>query len=241
MFGGYRGSPIIRGLSFSLNERSILAIFGKNGSGKTTLLRTISGILKPLSGEVLIDGENIFKMDALSRSKKISYLPQFYESEVPFTVYEMVELGLYPYRNVKEDRINSVLNLFDLYKIRNKKFTEISGGQKQKVLLARSLIKDPEVFILDEPNLHLDFENTLYIFETIVNKVKRENKILIFVLHDLNIILRFCDYLLLMKEGSNSLFIEKHKIFETPELLKDFIDVDFELLNFKGRNYFFIK
>ncbi|MEN3044800.1 MAG: ABC transporter ATP-binding protein [Candidatus Hydrothermales bacterium] len=241
LFAGYGSPPIIRGLSFFLTEGSVLAVFGKNGSGKTTLLRVLSGILKPISGEVFFDGENIFKMDSFSRSKKISYLPQFYESEVPFTVYEMVELGLYPYRKVKKDMVDSVLNLFDLKKIRNKKFTELSGGQKQKVLLARSIIKDPEILILDEPNLHLDFENTFFIFDTIVSKVKKEGKILIFVLHDINIILRFSDYLLLLKEGGEFLFTEKGKIFEKTDYLKDFINVDFEFFNFEGRNYFLIK
>ncbi len=176
-------------------------------------------------------------MNPLERSKRISYLPQFYESDVPFTVYEMVELGFYPYTKVDKEKIDYFLKIFDIYKLKDKKFTELSGGQKQKVLLARSLIKDPEFILLDEPSLHLDFENTFLIFDILRNSVKSENKNLIFVIHDVNIALKFTDYFLFLKENGTALFIEKNKIFEEKDIIREFLGFNIKIFNLEGENF----
>ncbi|MEO0279908.1 MAG: ABC transporter ATP-binding protein [candidate division WOR-3 bacterium] len=241
MYAGYKDPPVLRGVSFYLKKGEILSILGKNGTGKTTLLRVLSGILKPLKGEINFDGKNIFKMDPFERAKKISYLPQFYESDVPFTVYEMVELGFYPYTKVDKEKLDYFLRIFDIYELKNKKFSELSGGQKQKVLLARSLVKDPELILLDEPSLHLDFENTFLIFDIMKNILKRENKNLIFVIHDINIAIKFSDYFLFLKENGNTLFVEKNKIFEKKEIISEYLGFNVKIFNLEGENFIFYR
>jgi len=217
-----------------------LAIVGKNGTGKTTLLRVISGILRPYKGEVLIDDENIFEMNGIQRARKISYLPQFYEADVPFTVYEMVELGFFPHNKIKKNHVEKILEFMGIKDLRNKKFNELSGGQKQKVLIARSFAQNPEVFVFDEPSLHLDFENTLFIFHTLKNEIKRSRKNLIFVLHDINLALKFCDYVLLFIEKGKTVFMDKSSVLSSSSLLSESLGVSLKSVNIGKEKRFFV-
>ncbi len=216
-----------------------MGIVGKNGIGKTTLLRVIAGILKPFEGEVILDGKNIFEMRSIERARRICFLPQFYESEVPFTVYEMVELASYPgRRRVDGKEIEKILEKFGLLHYKDKKFSELSGGEKQKVLLARCFMQNPVIFLLDEPSLHLDFENSLFIFEILKKEVKQKNKILIFVLHDLNLIFKFADKILFFKKDGETVFVDKEEIFSDKKLLRDILNIQIEPVKIKDKIVF---
>ncbi len=188
-----------------------------------------------------MEGEDIFKMNGLKRAKKISYLPQFYEADVPFTVYEMVELGFFPYERIKREEVEKILEFMGIIDLRNKKFSELSGGQKQKVLLARSFAQNPQVFLFDEPSLHLDFENTIFIFELLKREIKKNSKNLIFVLHDLNLALKFSDYVLIMTKEGKGIFLDKKEVSNLLPLIKENLNVNISAFNIEGENFFVFK
>jgi len=186
----------------------------------------------------LINNESIFEMNGIQRARKISYLPQFYEADVPFTAFEMVELGFFPHNKIKRNYVEKIFELMGIKDLKNKKFSELSGGQKQKVLIARSFAQNPEIFVFDEPSLHLDFENTLFVFHTLKEEVKKNKKIFIFVLHDINFALKFCDYVLILTKEGRGIFLDKREIFNSLNLLRENLNINIYPIDFKGKKFF---
>ena len=129
----------------------------------------------------------------------------------------------------------------DIKDLKDKKFNELSGGQKQKVLIARSFAQNPEVFVFDEPSLHLDFENTLFIFHTLKNEIKRRGKNLIFVLHDVNLALKFCDYVLIITKKGKGIFLDNKEIFNSVHLLMENLDINIYPVDLKGKKVFVVE
>lgn len=182
-------------------------LLGPNGSGKTTLLRIILGMLKPEKGEIIYDGENLLLMTQKERGRIISFIPQFYSDIKGFTVYDVVMMGRYPYKRGlifiegKEDkkRVKSVIEKVSLRSYERRNFSELSGGEKQKVVIARALAQDSKIFLLDEPTAHLDLKNQIEILE-ILKELKRE-KIILGVFHEPFLSLKYADKMILMDSG----------------------------------------
>jgi len=202
------GKKVLENVTFSLQSGDFLGIVGPNGAGKTTLLRTLTGILKVKDGNIWIEGKNIKEMSRRQLAQKVAMVPQNTFISFPYTVFEVVLMGRNPYlgrfeREKKEDleKVEECMRLTQTWELRKRKVTELSGGELQRVVIARTLAQDTPLLLLDEPTAHLDLNQELEIM-TLISGLNREgNKTVILVSHNLNLAARYCNKLLLLKEG----------------------------------------
>lgn len=204
----YRDSDVLKNVSFRAASGEVIGILGKNGCGKTTLMKCINAHLKPHSGSVMIDGSDVSKMSKKELAKKMAVVSQHVHLSFPFTVLETVMMGLYPtsewMHTPSKDEMALVLeamNATDVADFANRSITELSGGEKQRVLISRALVQDPEVFLLDEPTLHLDVNHQFNLMEMTRELAKEKNMLVIIVTHDIALAARYCDRIMLMEDG----------------------------------------
>jgi iron complex transport system ATP-binding protein len=207
-FGYSEETAVLDSLSLQIAPARITAILGPNGAGKSTLLNTILGYLKPQTGEVLLDGENISRYSKRQLSQIIGLVPQAEHFPFNFTVFEYILLGRTPYMGIfnmpGEVDYQAAAEIVDLLKIsqlKDRPVEELSGGEQQLVLLARALAQEPKILLLDEPTTHLDLGNTV----TILNALKalaKENVTVVFTTHDPQAAVYCADQLVLMKKGN---------------------------------------
>ncbi|MFS0576597.1 ATP-binding cassette domain-containing protein [Sporosarcina sp. 179-K 3D1 HS] len=208
--GGYGKKPIIHDLQFEIQKGEFFALLGPNGSGKTTLFKLITGQLPIVSGSIAIDGKPMEKMSKLEKARKVAVLSQESKVTFDFTVEEIVSLGRYPHQTgfIKsisaKDRkvIDHVMNVTRIEQFRNSQFRTLSGGEKQRVLLAKALAQEPEILLLDEPTNHLDIKHTFQILN-MLKEWQRTKQLTIFaILHDLNVASLYADRVALLHKGS---------------------------------------
>ncbi|MDI6866786.1 ABC transporter ATP-binding protein [Methanoculleus sp.] len=201
----YRSAPVIQDIAFDLWPHQVLAILGPNGVGKTTLLKCMNAILRPKTGSVLIEGSEILKADRMAIARKVGYVPQRCEAG-RMTVFDAVLLGRRPHIgwDVTEHDLRIVeaaLRMFNLENLALRYIDEMSGGELQKVSIARALVQEPRLLLLDEPTSSLDLKNQIEILG-IVRRVTREHNVAaVMTMHDLNMALRYADRYLLLKDG----------------------------------------
>ena len=175
----YEGEEIFSDISFSIDKGDVLCILGPNGTGKTTLIKCLNGLHDIDSGEILINGRNIKRLSFREISTHIGYIPQSHVPSFPFKVLDVVVMGRSPYLNLtdspKKEDIEIALNALKtlgIEHIMDKEYTNLSGGERQLVFLARILCQQPDILILDEPTSHLDFGNQIKLLEIIDNLSK---------------------------------------------------------------------
>ena len=204
---GYKGSRmILKDISTSVCSGNVLGVLGPNGTGKTTFIKCINRILEPSTGEILLGGVNIRNMKHRDIARKIAYVPQYGYSFFPINVIDTVMLGRAPYavqHYTEEDEkvVFRILQQMQLEKFAFRNIMAMSGGERQRVLIARALAQDPKVIILDEPTSSLDPYNQLFILQTIQALAKNDNLIVVVIIHDLNLAAMYCDRLLMLKDG----------------------------------------
>ena len=202
----YKGSPeVLKDVSFDIEPGKFLAILGNNGVGKSTLLKCLNHILKPDSGEVLLEGENLLKMSTREVAKQVAFVSQSVP-DTQLTVHDVVMLGRRPYMKwgfTEEDHhiVHDAMHRLDVEDMRGRFLNQLSGGEKQKVMLARALAQQPKALLLDEPTSALDIQNQYGVLKLVRDICHKDNMIAVVVIHDLNLALRFCDRFLLMKDG----------------------------------------
>ena len=175
----YEDELIFSNISFSIEKGDVLCILGPNGTGKTTMIKCLNGLYDIDDGEIFINGKNIKTSSFSEISKHIGYIPQSHVPSFPFKVLDVVLMGRAPYLNLtdspkKEDveiAINALKTL-DIEYLKDKEYTNLSGGERQLVFLARILCQQPDILILDEPTSHLDFGNQIKLLEIIDNLSK---------------------------------------------------------------------
>ena len=202
---GYNGSMILDGLNLVIEDSEVLGLVGPNGSGKTTLIKCIDMILKP-KGSILIDGRDIDTVSRTDLAKRLGYVPQSSSTPLATTVFDTVLMGRRPHISWRVsdsdlDKVADILGLLHLEYLAMRDFSQLSGGQKQKVLIARALAQEPEVLLLDEPTSSLDMKHQLEVMETISSLVKEKKISAVMALHDLNLASMFVDKLAILKGG----------------------------------------
>ena len=202
----YKGGPqVLQDVSFTLEPGQFLAILGNNGAGESTLLKCFNHILKPDAGAVLLDGENLLSMSAREVAKRVAFVSQSVPS-TQMTVHDVVMLGRRPYMKwgfTEEDHaiVHDAMHRLDVEDMRGRFLNQLSGGEKQKVMLARALAQQPKVLLLDEPTSALDIQNQYQVLKLVRSICHKDQITAIVVIHDLNLALRFCDRFLLLKGG----------------------------------------
>lgn len=195
---------ILKDISFEIPKGSFVGIIGPNGSGKSTILKNIYRLYKPDSGQILLDNKNLLNMKDKDCAKEIAVLAQESNSQFDFTVEQIVKMGRYPYKSVFEDyskkdldMVTDMLKRVGLEDYVGRSFSKLSGGEKQRTLIARALVQDTEFLILDEPTNHLDIGYQIQLMDL----VKSLNITTLSAIHDMNMASMYCDYLIVMKDG----------------------------------------
>ncbi|MGO4818905.1 ABC transporter ATP-binding protein [Flavobacterium sp. W22_SRS_FP1] len=228
---------ISSGINLTLEKGKLISLIGANGIGKSTLLRTLTGIQKTLAGTVLLDGQNIHKMDSLSLAQNLSVVLTEKLPPSNLTVFELIALGRQPYTNwlgklteLDITKINEAMELTQISNLATKKHYEISDGQLQKVLVARALAQDTPLIILDEPTTHLDLLHKVALFKLLKKLTQETQKCILFSTHDIDMAIQLSDEMIIMtpeavvqdepcnfisKGSFNTLFKDEHIVFDS--------------------------
>ncbi|SOC11423.1 iron complex transport system ATP-binding protein [Ureibacillus xyleni] len=213
LVGGYTNSPILTDVNLEIHRGEFFALLGPNGSGKTTLFKMITGQLPIQSGNILLSGKEISSYSKLEKAKKVAVLTQEIQVSFDYTVEEIISLGRYPHQKgmlkslSKEDHyiIEEVMDITKISNFRKTQFRKLSGGEKQRVLLAKALAQEPELLLLDEPTNHLDIKHTFQLLDLLKERQLSKGLTIFSILHDLNVASLYADRFALLHNGT---FIE---------------------------------
>lgn len=199
---------ILKDINLTIKKGYFYSIIGPNGSGKTTLLRNIAKSLEPKPKTVFVDNVDITRLSRRDMAKRLSVVPQNTNIEFEFTVMDIVLMGRSPYigRFLAEGRkdleiAERAMKSTNTWHLKDKPITQISGGERQRVIVARALAQDTDIMLLDEPVSQLDIHHQIELMETIQGLIKDRKITVISVMHDLNLAAQYSDYIILMNEG----------------------------------------
>ena len=229
--------PVLNGASLELKAGEIGILLGKNGSGKTTLFKNILGIHKPGGGSIQFDGENLLKMSRKERARRIAYVPQ----DIQFgalTVFDSILLGRVSYFGVKSadadyKAVEKILMDMHLEEYAFRNVDELSGGERQKIAIARAMAQEPRLMVFDEPTGNLDIANEQLIMEEAKKLAKEKNIGILSSLHDLNQALSFGDKFFFLKNGVVKYAGGREIVRE--DVIRDIFDIDVCIHNIDGR------
>ena len=231
------GSPILQGVDIDLAPGSFLAILGVNGCGKSTLLSCLTGAAKPASGRVLLDGVPLGQVHRLDRARKVAFVAQHSHAN-RLTVYDAVLLGRRPHMKggpSKEDRriVENALERLDLAKCALRYTDELSGGEYQKMVLARAFVQRADTLLLDEPTNNLDPANQQEVMREVRDEVDGRGIAAAAVLHDINLALRYCDRFLFLADGRVDAVGDQGIV--TPEQIERIYGMKSDVIEHRGR------
>lgn len=230
----YRSNEVLKDIEFHLKRNEILSILGPNGVGKTTLLKCMNAILKPKRGTILIEEENILKLEQIEIARRLGYVPQRCDSG-RLTAFDAILLGRMPHMkwNLSTEDVmlvEATIKKLHLEELALRYIDELSGGEVQKVGIARAIAQNPKLLLLDEPTSSLDLKNQLEILNIIRDFVKKENISAIMTMHDLNLALRYSDKFLFLKNGT--IFASGSVEDITPEIIEEVYGVPVTIQNY---------
>lgn len=217
---GYNNNFVVNNISLNVSKGEKLSIIGPNGCGKSTLLKSIVGLLK-YTGKINIDNIDLKKIKRIDVAKKMAFMNQTSSVYFSYTVFETVMLGRYSkqlsFANSSKkdiDFVNRCIDAVNISHLCNRPITELSGGELQRVFLAKAFAQDPEILLLDEPTNHLDLKHQIQLIDYLKSWASNKDKIIISVFHDINLALSFADNILLMKDGKVSSYGTKKYILK---------------------------
>lgn len=232
---------LLKSIDFDANEGNVLGIIGPNGAGKSTLLKHISAILPISQNQICLENEDFSKLKPRELAKFVAYLAQFSASP-RMSVLETLELGRRAYSGMilsKEDKtkLAQMIEQFHLETLLSQDIGTLSGGERQKVHIASSLLQEPKILLLDEPISHLDPKNQQEMLSAIHEATYKKGLITLVVLHDLQHAIHYCDNLLMLKNGEIKYHIPTSHLQE--EMLKELFDVDAKLYYASGHVFIY--
>ncbi|WP_122640524.1 ABC transporter ATP-binding protein [Romboutsia sp. Marseille-P6047] len=232
LYSGYNDVDVIKDITIDVNKGESVFIIGPNGCGKSTFLKSIANIIE-YRGSIQIENKEISSFKRKDLAKKVGLMSQISEIYFPYTIYDTVSLGRYPYTKGMFDKLSKddhkiimdSIEKVGLTEYKDKMITELSGGQLQRVFLAKLLAQNPDIILLDEPTNHLDFKYQIELLEYVKKWSMSNNKIVIGVLHDLNLVHNFADSVILLNQGR---VISSGKPVEVlnNDIIKDVYDID---------------
>jgi iron complex transport system ATP-binding protein len=226
-FSYEKKKAFISDLSFSIDNGEFIGLLGANGSGKSTILKLAGGILRPAEGRVNLWGKELHSYRNRDRAKLLSYLPQFLDMNIPFTVREFVSMGLYPYDTMPELTVDDAIEMVGLTGYRESLITHLSGGERRRVYIAMTLLQGAGLVLLDEPLANLDIKYQIELLKLLKELREKRGMTVVMALHDINIALQF-DKIILVKDGK-VLGTGRPDVVLTKDLLKEAFDVDVEI------------
>ncbi|RKY70288.1 MAG: iron ABC transporter ATP-binding protein [Candidatus Latescibacterota bacterium] len=202
----YHENQVLFSVSGLIEPGCLTCVMGENGSGKSTLLKCLSGIFKPGRGDVMLGGSSLHNLGLKERARRIAYTPQYIKTDNAEVVYDFILLGRKPWFSWKEGdadkaAVFDVLEKLSISNLAFRRMGELSGGERQKVILARTFVQGTGVIILDEPTNNLDLSFQMELFHFLLRESRDNGKLIIIAVHDVNLVLRFGSYAILLKDG----------------------------------------
>lgn len=234
---GYSDKTIISNVSLAIPQNKISVILGANGCGKSTLLKTISRLLMPQKGQIILDGKSISKIPPRQLAKTLGLLPQSPIVPEGIQVMDLICRGRFPYRQflksmTKEDfdSVNEAMEIMGITDLADRAVDELSGGQRQRVWIALSLAQQTDILLLDEPTTFLDIAYQVEILDMLTDLNRRHQTTIVMVLHDINLSARYADHLFAMKNGQLIAHGIPSEII-TSKLMKNVYGLDCEVIS----------
>ncbi len=232
----YGKNEVLKGISFGSEKNTVISILGPNGTGKTTFLKCMCGVHRPSSGEILVDGTDISKLTPRELAKRIAFVPQ----SVPpsrMSVFDTVLIGRKPYIEwgaTKKDiqMVSDIIDALGMSELSLKYMDEISGGEFQKAQIARAIVQEPSVLILDEPTNNLDISNQHRTMHMIMDIVRSRGMCTIMTMHDINLAVHYSDKLMFLKDGRIVAYGGTEII--TEELIREVYGIESEIVHHRG-------
>lgn len=204
----YNERPVLHHIDLTVESGEMVSLSGPNGSGKTTLIKLVSGVLHPDKGEIRLDGEDVSRMKRRQVAQRVAVVPQQFFTPFAFTVREVVLLGRTPFLKAFSDEnresrlaVEQAMEQVGIQDLKDRYFNEISGGERQKAVLAMALSQEPQVLLLDEPTAHLDINHQVEIVELVRTLNRERGLTVIGAMHDLNLAALYFSRLVLLKDG----------------------------------------
>ncbi len=231
----YNSKTILNNINFGLDRDQIVGILGPNGAGKSTIIKILGGILEYEGSIKLVDRElRSFKRKELA--KIIAVVPQNFEPGFDFKVRDLVMMGRTPYLKMFESMssedfniVEDTMKLTDIVHIKDKSIREISGGERQRVIIAMAIAQDPKILLLDEPNANLDLKYQISIFELLKHLVKTKHISIIVAMHDVNLAVKYCNKIMLLNKGEIVQFDIPEKVI-TEDNIKKVYEIDSSII-----------
>ncbi len=221
----YGSRPVLKNVSLQVNSGEVVALIGPNGAGKSTLIRAASGVVPVKGGRIWADGLELSTLAPMRRARLLSVVPQAASLPPAFSVWETVLMGRTPYLNflgqtseADEERVKQALQRVDALALSERRIGELSGGEQQRVLLARALAQSTPILLLDEPTAHLDLQYQVHLLELVQGLARRDNLAVLLAVHDLNLAARYADQVALLVEGEIRAFGNPRQVL-TQELI----------------------
>lgn len=228
----YREKEVLDGISLSVGKGEIVGILGPNGCGKTTLLRNLNRNLSPERGCVLVEGEDIAGMHKREIARKVAAVPQTNEIGFAFTVREVVEMGRMPFQEAfrgtsSEDSriVDEAMEQTGITDMADRQVNTMSGGERQRVIIARAIAQTPEVLLMDEPTLHLDINMQFEVLDLVSRLSKEKGLTVVVVSHDLPMVARYCDRMILVHDHRIFAYGRPEEVL-TPENMRTVFGID---------------